>query len=123
MNHVHGRKSSPPRFLARFLSRFLARVLTSFFFLKIHKYSVQYYPDQGKTTTNVKLNTLHILLKNGYFGSLFVSDVLVDGEDEHEHEEEASAAKEVPDVVPDINNSWSVSTRWNVANALTRHRN
>ena len=54
------------------------------------------------TTTNVKLNTLHILLKNGYFGSLFVSDVLVDGEDEHEDEEEASAAKEVPEVMSEV---------------------
>ena len=57
---------------------------------------------QEKTTTNVKLNTLHILLKNGYFGSLFVSDVLVDGEDEHEDEEEASAAKEVPEVMSEV---------------------
>ena len=54
------------------------------------------------TTTNVKLNTLHILLKNGYFGSLFVSDVLVDGENEHENEEEASAAKEVPEVMSEV---------------------
>ena len=37
-----------------------------------------------------------------------VSDVFVNGEDEHEHEheEEASAAKEVPYVVSDINSSW-----------------
>ena len=31
-----------------------------------------------------------------------VFDVFVNGEDEHEHEEEASAAEEVPDVVSDI---------------------
>ena len=36
---------------------------------------------------------------------LLVSDVFVDGEDEHEHEEDANAAKDVPDVVPVIN-SW-----------------
>ena len=47
-----------------------------------------------------------------------VSDVFVDGEDEHEHEEEASAAKEVPYVVPDIEIK---STRWDFHNKLTRH--
>ena len=31
-----------------------------------------------------------------------VSDVFVDCEDEHEHEEKAGTTKEVPDVVPDI---------------------
>lgn len=60
------------------------------------------HQEKTTTTTNVKLNTLHILLKNGYFGSLFVSDVLVDGEDEHEDEEEASAAKEVPEVMSEV---------------------
>ena len=30
-----------------------------------------------------------------------ISDVFIDGEDEHEHEEEAGPAMEVPDVVPD----------------------
>ena len=41
-------------------------------------------------------------LKHSYFGSLFVSDVLVDGEDEHEDEEEASAAREVPEVMAEV---------------------
>ena len=35
--------------------------------------------------------------------SPLVFDVFVNGEDEHEHEEEADAMKEVPAVVPDIN--------------------
>ena len=38
--------------------------------------------------------------------SPLVFDVFINGEDEHEHEEEASAAKEVPYVVSDINSSW-----------------
>ena len=47
-----------------------------------------------------------------------VSDVFVDGEDEHEHEEEASAAKEVPYVMSDIEIK---STRWDFHMELTRH--
>ena len=45
-------------------------------------------------------------LKHSYFGSLFVSDVLVDGEDEHEDEEEASTAKKVPEVVSEVRNLY-----------------
>ena len=41
--------------------------------------------------------------------SPLVFDVFVNGEDEHEHEEEASAAEEVPDVVSDIK-SGTLST-------------
>ena len=41
--------------------------------------------------------------------SPLVFDVFVNGEDEHEHEEEASAAEEVPDVVPDTK-SGTLST-------------
>ena len=52
-------------------------------------------------TTTVEFDTLHVLLKNRDFVSPFVSDVLVDGEDEHEDEEEARAAKEVPEVMPE----------------------
>ena len=54
-----------------------------------------------------------------------VSDVFVDCEDEHEHEEEAGAAEEVPDVVPGIDD-WSVffldkkSTKLDFDNKLTR---
>ena len=44
-------------------------------------------------------------LKDSDLVPLLVSDVFVDGEDEHEHEEDANAAKDVPDVVPVIN-SW-----------------
>ena len=47
-----------------------------------------------------------------------VSDVFVDGEDEHEHEGEASAAKKVPYVVPDIKIK---STRWDFHKELTHH--
>ena len=43
--------------------------------------------------------------KDCYLGPPPVLDVLVDIEDEQEDKEEARAAKEVPDVVPDIN-SW-----------------
>ena len=41
-----------------------------------------------------------------------VFDVFVNGEDEEEHEEEASAAKEVPDVMSDKNsvNVWTWKT-------------
>ena len=44
--------------------------------------------------------------------SPLVFDVFVNGEDEEEHEEEASAAKEVPDVMPDKNsvNVWTWKT-------------
>ena len=56
--------------------------------------------------TNLNLHICSSSLKHSYFGSLFVSDVLVDGEDEQEHKEEAGAAKEVPDVVPDINSLY-----------------
>ena len=52
------------------------------------------------------------LSEDCYLGPLRVLDVLVDGEDEEEDKEEASATKEVPDVMPDIN-SWSVSTQIN----------
>ena len=45
------------------------------------------------------------LSEDCYLGPLRVLDVLVDGEDEEEDKEEAGATKEVPDVVPDINNS------------------
>ena len=38
------------------------------------------------------------LSKDGNHVPRRVFDVFVDGEDEHEHEEEASAAKEVPDI-------------------------
>ena len=39
-----------------------------------------------------------------------VLDVFVNGEDEHEHEEESSAAKEVPNVVPGTNTAGKIST-------------
>ena len=42
------------------------------------------------------------LSKDCYFGPHPVLDVLVDIEDEQEDKEEAGAAKEVPNVVPDI---------------------
>ena len=57
---------------------------------------------------------LHIFsssLKHSYFGSLFVSDVLVDGEDEHESKEEAGASQDVPDVMSDVNNKIRFPTR------------
>ena len=52
--------------------------------------------------TAVQIKIFHVLLKNSYFVSLFVSDVLVDGEDEHEDEEEASTAREVPEVMSEV---------------------
>ena len=45
----------------------------------------------------------NLVLKDSNLVPLFVSDVFVDGEDEHEHKEEAGTAKDVPDVVPVIN--------------------
>ena len=45
---------------------------------------------------------MRFLLKNSNLASVFVSDVLVDGEDEHEDEEEASAAREVPEVMAEV---------------------
>ena len=49
---------------------------------------------------------MRILLKNSNLASVFVSDVLVDGEDEHEDEEEASTAEEVPEVVSEVRNLY-----------------
>ena len=40
-----------------------------------------------------------IFLKDGNLVPLLVSDVFVDGEDEHESKEEAGASQDVPDVV------------------------
>ena len=50
-----------------------------------------------------KGNAIRSLLKDSYLGPRCVLDVLVDGKDEHEGEEDPDAAKEVPDVVPDVN--------------------
>ena len=49
---------------------------------------------------------MRFLLKNSNLASVFVSDVLVDGEDEHEDEEEASTAKKVPEVVSEVRNLY-----------------
>ena len=49
---------------------------------------------------------MRFLLKNSNLASVFVSDVLVDGEDEHEDEEEASTAEEVPEVVSEVGNLY-----------------
>ena len=49
---------------------------------------------------------MRFLLKNSNLASVFVSDVLVDGEDEHEDEEEASTAEEVPEVVSEVRNLY-----------------
>ena len=38
--------------------------------------------------------------KNGNFSSILVLDVIVDGDDEHEHKEDTSPAQEMPDVMP-----------------------
>ena len=54
---------------------------------------------------NRKIRSAQICSKDCYLGPPPVLDVLVDIEDEQEDKEEARAAKEVPDVVPDIN-SW-----------------
>ena len=56
----------------------------------------------SKEVTNLNLHIFSSSLKHSYFGSLFVSDVLVDGEDEHEDEEEASTAREVPEVMSEV---------------------
>ena len=63
----------------------------------------------GVNTTTIAralINILRFLLKNSNLASVFVSDVLVDGEDEHEDEEEASTAEEVPEVVSEVRNLY-----------------
>ena len=40
--------------------------------------------------------------KDGNLAPFLVSDVFIDGEDEHERKEEASSAKYVPDVMPEV---------------------
>ena len=55
--------------------------------------------------TNTIINTnIKASSKDRNLVPFLVFDVFVNGEDEEEHEEEASAAKEVPDVMPDKNN-------------------
>ena len=54
-----------------------------------------------------KGNAIRSLLKDSYLGPRCVLDVLVDGKDEHEGEEDPDAAKEVPDVVPDVNKGFN----------------
>ena len=49
-------------------------------------------------------------LKDWNLVPCLVLDVFVNGEDEHEHEEESSPAKEVPNVMPDINTAGKLST-------------
>ena len=53
---------------------------------------------------------MRFLLKNSNLAPVFVSDVLVDGEDEHEDEEEASTAEEVPEVVSEVRNLYLRTT-------------
>ena len=54
--------------------------------------------------TNTIINTnIKASSKDRNLVPFLVFDVFVNGEDEEEHEEEASAAKEVPDVMPDKN--------------------
>ena len=48
------------------------------------------------------IKTRRIPSKDSNHVPWLVSDVFVDCEDEHEHEEEAGAAEKVPDVVPGI---------------------
>ena len=57
---------------------------------------------------------MRFLLKNSNLAPVFVSDVLVDGEDEHEDEEEASTAEEVPEVVSEVRNLYLRTTILNV---------
>ena len=40
-------------------------------------------------------------LENSDSIPVFVLDVIVNGDDEHEHKEDTSAAQEMPDVVPE----------------------
>ena len=40
--------------------------------------------------------------KDGNLAPFLVSDVFIDGEDEHERKEEASPAKDMPDVMPEV---------------------
>ena len=51
-----------------------------------------------------------LLLEDFNLVPWLVLDVFVNGEDEHECEEESSAAKEVPNVVPDTNTAGKIST-------------
>ena len=57
----------------------------------------------AKRETNQNILSIPaIFLKHSYLFSRASPDVFVDREDEHEDEEEARAAKEVPEVMPEV---------------------
>ena len=76
-------------------------------FITHHKHQ---YPKVQKSLFEISLRhssppNESLFLKDSNLVPLLVSDVFVDGEDEHEHKEEAGTTKDVPDVMPVIN-SW-----------------